>query len=126
MGQIKKKIDHEKNLTVYTVEGKVLGEEYEMTIRDFYEQGPITKNVLWDLSDAQLGHLESTDVLNISQTPRPFLSVREGGKTAIVAPADLAFGLARMYEANSTNEKSPFATSIFRAGDEALRWLSGN
>ncbi len=124
MGTIKKQIDQDKNLTVYTVEGKVLSDEYKNAIHEFYEQGPVTANVLWDLTKAQLDHLESSDVLIISQTPRPFLSAREDGKTAIIAPTDLAFGLARMYEFTSSEGEMPFDTKVFRTADEALQWLS--
>ena len=124
MGTIKKQIDKDKNLTVYTVEGKVLSDEYKNAIHEFYEQGPVTAKVLWDLTKAQLDHLESTDVLYISQTPRPFLSAREDGKTAIIAPTDLAFGLARMYEFTSSEGEMPFDTKVFRTADEALQWLS--
>ena len=42
-------------------------------------------------------------------------------KIAVVAPKDLSFGLARMYEAYSDNVPSDFV--VFRAVDAALAWL---
>ena len=44
-------------------------------------------------------------------------------KVAIVAPNDLVFGLARMYEVFSELEKVPWDLVVFRAVDAALAWL---
>jgi hypothetical protein len=46
-----------------------------------------------------------------------------GIKCAIVADRDLAFGLARMYEAYSKSEGIPVDRKVFREFDEACRWL---
>jgi 23S rRNA C2498 (ribose-2'-O)-methylase RlmM len=42
-------------------------------------------------------------------------------RVAIVAPEDVAYGLARMYEAYQAG--SPSQTRVFRAEAEALAWL---
>lgn len=123
MGTIKKMVDQEKNITVFSVVGDVTGEEYEQAICDFYEIGPTTKYVLWDLTEALLEHVKSSEVFGL-QIPRSAASKREGGKTAIVAPSDLAYGLARMYESGAADGELPFSTSIFRTPEEAMQWLT--
>ncbi len=44
-----------------------------------------------------------------------------GSRRAAVAPSDLAFGLARMYEALTQLEHGEF--QVFRTMNEAMEWL---
>lgn len=123
MGTIEKRVDIAENLTIFTVVGKVEREVYEKTFKDFYEKGPVTKFVLFDLTRSVVDHLDSSEVYSLAQTPRTCLGAREGGKTAIVAPSDLTFGLARMFEFTTGKEGLSFDTSTFRTTDEAMQWL---
>jgi hypothetical protein len=52
---------------------------------------------------------------------RQYLSTTATPKVAVVAPEDISFGLARMYEAFS--EEVPWEFEVFRAIDAALAWL---
>lgn len=124
MGKIEKRFDEEKSLTVFTVSGEVSADEFSQAIQEFYEKGPVTKKVLFDLTDSILDNLRSEEVLNISRTPRHIPEQRVGGKTAIVAPSDLAFGLARMYEFSSDPADIPFVIKVFRTMEEAKKWLA--
>ena len=121
---IEKRIEPEKSLTVLTVTGVVSADEFNRAIKEFYEKGPVTRKVLCDLTDSILDHVRSEDILNISRTPRQYPEPRIGGKTAIVAPSDLAFGLARMYEFTSDPAEVPFVIRVFRTKDEAMKWLA--
>ena len=56
----------EAGLTVYTAKGTISGEEVKSAIMDFYEHGPITRNVLWDLTLAVLTDLSTEDIRSIS------------------------------------------------------------
>jgi len=123
MGSITKHFDSEKDLTVYTVAGTVPAAVYATNIHEFYVVGPVTKHVLWDLTGAELEHLLPGDVQSIAKTPRKFLEDRAGGRTAIVAPNDLAFGLARMYEFTVDPAEVPVEVQVFRSAEEASRWL---
>ncbi|MDH3330325.1 MAG: hypothetical protein OEM01_13935 [Desulfobulbaceae bacterium] len=125
MGAKHKHFDPVNDLTVFMVEGKVPARDYEKTIHDFYHEGPLTKNVLRDLSLSELNHLERSDIVLISLTPRPFLAQGKGGKTAVAASSDPAFGLAKRYEFSSTMDMLPFEVSIFRSTGEAMKWLTG-
>jgi hypothetical protein len=126
MEGIEKSVNREAGLTVYTVQGTVSGEEIKNAVRDFYKHGPITRNVLWDLTQAVLTDLSAEDIRSISHVPRKSLELREGGKTAIIAPSDLAFGLGRMYQSSSPPEDLPFEIQVFRETEAAQQWLAEN
>ena len=49
--------------------------------------------------------------------------MREDGKTAIVAPDDVTFGLSRMYGILTEGQGPPFETRSFRSVEEAYQWL---
>lgn len=123
MGSVGKQIDRERNLTTYQVSGRVSAGEYARNIQEFYAIGPITKHVMWDLTRAELEHLREEDVRSIGETPRKFSEERNGGRTAIVAPTDLAFGLARMYEFISDPSEVLIEIQVFRSVEEATQWL---
>ncbi len=47
---------------------------------------------------------------------------KPGGRLAIVAPADISFGMSRMHEI-VTEFKSPYKIYVFRDAFSALKWL---
>ena len=123
MENIERRTDENAQLTIYTAKGSISGEEVKKAIRGFYEHGPITRHVLWDLSLAVLVDLSAEDVRQIAHVPRQSLELRQDGKTAIVAPSDLAFGLSRMYQTSSQPEALPFKVQVFRDSEAAHTWL---
>ena len=126
MEGIEKNINMKAGLTVYTAKGTISGQEVKSAIKDFYEHGPITSNVLWDLTLAVLTDISSEDIRSISHVPRKSLELRKDGKTAIVAPDDLAYGLSRMYQSSPPPDNLPFEIQVFRETEEAHQWLVGN
>ena len=122
MGKIKLKVDSQKDLTVFTVVGEVDSGEILNEIRKFYE-GEVTKYILWDLSESDVSKLTSSDVQKIAFTPPEYSKKRIGGKTAMVAPKNITFGLSRMYEMMKENQNLPFPTMSFRTCKEAYKWL---
>ncbi|MFA5719161.1 MAG: hypothetical protein WC952_15740, partial [Desulfobulbaceae bacterium] len=82
MGKIIKRVEPEKSLTIFTVSGEVSAEELAQAVDEFYK-GPVTRKVLFDLTDSILDHLSSDDVLNFSRAPRYIPEQRIGGKTAV-------------------------------------------
>jgi len=123
MESIERSVDKNAQLTIYIAKGTVSSEEIKTAISDFYQLGPVTRNVLWDVSQAVLTDLSTEDVHQISQVPRNFLELRKDGKTAIVAPDDLAYGLSRMYQGSSQPEELPFEVQVFRDSETAHKWL---
>ena len=124
MGSIQRQVDTTGQMTTFTVKGTVKLEDINHAIQEFYEKGPLTKNSVWDLTEATLDNLDSSEIYVFAQTPRPFLQMREGGKTAIITPTDLAFGLSRMFEYSVTSEAMPIDTKTFRTLEEALSWIN--
>jgi hypothetical protein len=124
MGKVDKQLIKDENLTIYAAHGSISGDDVKNAIRAFYEQGPVTKNVLWDVSLAVLQELSSEDVRQIAHVPRKSLDLRKGGKTAIVAPGDLAYGLSRVYQTSSGAEGLPFKLQVFRDAEKARAWLA--
>lgn len=122
MGKISVQVDYEKNLTVFTVIGEVEADEIKNEIRKFYE-GEVTKFVLWELSESDVSKLTFSDVKDIASTPIEYSKKRIGGKTAIVAPEKITFGLSRMYDTMKDIQKVPFPTMSFRTYDKAYNWL---
>jgi hypothetical protein len=124
MGNIERRTDENAQLTIYTAKGNISGEEVRVAIGDFYEHGPITRNVLWDVSQAVLNDMSAEDIRQIAHVPRQSLELRKDGKTAIVAPSDLAFGLSRMYQISSQPEPLSFEVQVFRDSEAAHKWLA--
>lgn len=123
MGNINKHIDIANDLTVFTVEGKLSADEVQKSISEFYD-GVVTLNVLWDLSGCDASGIQSSEIQDIAQVPRKDAGLsRPGGKTAIVATADIMFGLSRMYELLTQITNPEFETRSFRTIAEAHRWL---
>lgn len=46
-----------------------------------------------------------------------------GGRWAVVAPGDLVYGMARMYQL--IRSEAPYELGVFRSPDEAAYWLAG-
>jgi hypothetical protein len=114
----------ENNLLILVHAGTTTDEEFQAFYRSLFESGSIdpSMNLLVDLREADSSP-RSPEVLNqfaefVEQT---FSKSSTIPKVAVVAPKDLSFGLARMYQvfANSV----PWNFVVFRAMDAALAWL---
>ena len=77
-----------------------------------------------DVSQAVLIDISAKDVSQIAHVPRQSLELRQDGKTVIIAPSDLAFGLSRMYQTSTQPEPLPFEVQVFRDSEAAHKWLA--
>jgi hypothetical protein len=114
----------EHNLVILEHSGKISDEEFLAFYKGLY-QGDISiasMNLLVDLREADSSP-RSSDVLHqfADFLQSSFESVTTHPKVAVVAPRDLSFGLARMYEAFA--DSIPWDFTVFRTIDEALTWL---
>jgi len=110
------------DITVRKIIGVATAEEILEAVREFYA-GQITKNVIWDVSSGSLADLTSKDVRNIMELVRVYSHTRTGGKTAIVAPADLEYGIARMLSILGELIRIPIETETFRTLSDAAKWM---
>ena len=122
MKHVGKRYEVASDLTIFTVIGPVTHSEIKEAIDEFYE-GVASKNVLWNLAGGNFELISDTDIQDLSKIPKAQFMARKGGKTAIVADKDLAYGMARAYEARTHIDSLPFDTKVFRTIEDAYQWL---
>jgi hypothetical protein len=120
---IRSYIDEDKDLTIFTVTGRLSFDEVMPVVKDFYDGNP-TKNVLWDLTDIKEVQVTSEEVrLIVSYGPRYEGKRASAGKTAFVVQKEVLFGMSRMFEIQSNMKNVPYTIEVFRNRDEAYQWL---
>jgi hypothetical protein len=124
MGRINIISDATKNRTKFSVEGSITIIDVLNAIRNFYEGGAVTKNVLWDLTNGKAKEIQSSELENIVNLRKGFAHLRKGGKTAILAPADIEFGMSRMVELMTDFKEETIETRVFRTMENTKQWLS--
>jgi hypothetical protein len=114
--------DPRARITTLTAVGPLTADELIAALGEYYEGSP-TPLAVCDLSAAKLALLTADDIARIVAFTIVRAEVRAGGKTAILAPGDLEYGMARMYEVLCELRKHPVVIRAFRERDEALAWL---
>jgi hypothetical protein len=114
--------DPDSNITTATGIGRVTASDLWAALDKFYDDSP-TLLALCDLSQADLSSLSGQELKQIVEFTKSRAAVRRGGRTAIVAPEDLQYGMARVYQSLAEIHRHPVAIRAFRAGEEALQWL---
>ena len=122
MKHISKQYEASSALTIFTVIGPVTPAELAEAINEFYE-GITSKNILWDLTRGDFSLISNTDIQDLVKIPKAQYLARKGGKSALVADKDLAYGLARIYKSRTAMDPLPFETKVFRTMEEAHQWL---
>jgi hypothetical protein len=122
MAQIKIKTEKGNDLTFIVLLGKVTSDTINNALKSFYGSA-ITTKVLWDFSNCDVTELEGGDLCHFVETAKRYGHQRIGGKTAIVTPSDIAFGIARMFKSRTEMDGYPVQAEIFRTKKEALAWL---
>ena len=83
----------------------------------------IDADVLWDLSKGELSHFAISQFDEFIRLRADVAKYRPGRKTAVFAPVDTEFGLARMIEGLTPEGQTPFR--VFKDRQGALDWLKG-
>lgn len=121
---IKCRFEEAAGLVVFVHRGVVPDKEFLSTYRVCHQDPRFKKtfHVLVDLREAKSGVRSPEALRSIAEFRRQWLDNPDvAPKVAIVAPADISYGLARMYEAYS--DAMPFHFVVFRAVEAALAWL---
>ena len=106
----------------------VTGETSRSEIADgiadcFSDQPDRFPDVIWDFADADLSRLTTDDVMDLVSISESYRDRRPlQGKTAIVAPTDLVYGLGRMYKTLS-NRGDSGRIRVVRCREDALSWI---
>lgn len=109
-------------LTICTVTGQMTRNEVPSFLEDFYESP--TRDILWDLRQADLSMIENKDVEDWVKFARDRASPgRKMGKTALVADSDPEYGYMRMTDLISEMMQVPLHVKTFRSMQEAMVWI---
>ncbi|OPY77217.1 MAG: hypothetical protein A4E65_02815 [Syntrophorhabdus sp. PtaU1.Bin153] len=111
------------DVTVKKIIGALTVDEWLRDVDDFFLSHHVTKNLVLDLSEGSLEHLTYDDIIRITDRVRMYAHSRAGGKTAIVAPTDLEYGISRILGAFAKIRAVPFDTQVFRTLSEAAEWI---
>lgn len=114
----------ENRLAIVVHSGTVSDKEFLSFYKSLYQDSGFDKsfNLLVDLSKAESSARSSSALYEQADMIRKqYADTAAKPRVAVVAPKDLSFGLARMYETFSSEMSWEFA--IFRTDKAALDWL---
>ncbi len=121
---IKYQLKPDERLVILIHVGAVPDDEFLSFYKALYEDSRFDKsfNILVDLRQTESSVRSSATLNDFADFIRKqYVSTTARPKVAVVAPEDISFGLARMYETFSADV--PWEFSVFRAADAALAWL---
>ncbi len=122
MSAIITNINRDADLTLHSIEGDITWEDIVVTIEEYYLGQPTTF-VIWDYTGAGPSHCSEENIRSIAQTAGQYAQSRAGGKTALVLPKDLQFGVGRVFESYAELADMPVTVRSFRLMAEAAAWL---
>ncbi len=109
-------------IVVTTVEGEVTAEDLAQHAEALAKDPRArSSDELADLTHVTGGPAPTEAVRRMGEQLRETDTNRRGGKFALVAPADAAFGMARLYQVH--REHADIQIRVFRGLEDALRWL---
>ena len=117
-------VDEKQNLTIHKCSGNLTEQEILDTIHSFYDGDP-TLYTLWDFTNASMSGISPRAITKMFALIQKLGPGRRGGKTAVVAPEDLEYGMARMFQIMSDVNDFPFKIKVFRYFGDASQWLLG-
>ena len=124
MGRIQILYDKKNDLTKFIITDNITSIDVTNSIKKFYEGKNITKNILWDLTLGRVENIRTPELDAIVTLRKKYAHLRNGGKTAILAPEDLKFGMARMVEMMTPIEEEVIETRVFKTMEEINSWFS--
>ena len=105
--------------------GTITGDDVLKEHEQFFSAGQWHPglNALVDFSDADLSEAQNSVIKRVARYFENFLKANPTNsvKTAIYAPADFPFAIARIYEAMAT--QAPQTVQVFRDLSDAKTWL---
>jgi hypothetical protein len=114
----------DERLVILVHVGAVTDDEFLSFYKALYEDTLLDKsfNLLVDLRQTESSVRSATALNKFADfVRRQYVGTTARPKVAVVAPEDISFGLARMYEAFSS--AVPWEFVVFRSADDALAWL---
>ena len=102
--------------------GLITAEELRTAAVDFVREAP-TRLALWDFTDADFSALPVAGLVAVFDAVVPYMSNRQGGRSALLFNSPVGFGLGRMSEAFAEVRGYPCQIRAFRDWADAMRWL---
>jgi hypothetical protein len=120
---IRVNVDEKRELVEVVFAGELTRSEFAELMDHYFREPYSTSPIgLFDLTDVTGVDVSAESVRDAARRAEQYVDSRlEGGKLALVAPRDLLFGMARMYEILRAD--SPVEVRVFRERDEAESWL---
>lgn len=122
-------VDQERRRVVATATGDLGAEDFFVYQRDAWGGAGVGGyDEIVDMTGAsRIREATPERVRELAQLAASMDVPRAASRLAIVAPADLAYGLGRMYEAFRGLARSPATktVAVFRTRAEAEAWLAG-
>lgn len=118
---IKYRILPEQKLIVMCIWGKTTVEEVLDFSRDLRSDPDFSQSHDAILDNTNIENAFSRDDIEILSIQRVDTS-KPSGRLAIIAPADITFGMSRMHEI-VTESTIPYKIYVFRDAPSALKWL---
>jgi hypothetical protein len=121
------RLDHDRRMVLAEGRGLVTSEEVFRYQLDVWSRPEVAGyNELVDMSAAtEIREGPPDRVRALAKLAASMDAPDRKSKMAIVAPQDLAFGVARMYQAHrELNEMSTKKVGVFRDRESAYRWLA--
>ena len=114
----------EYNLVVSRQVGTIDDEEFQNSYRSLFEDTGFkpSTNLLVDLRQADSSRRSQEAIQGFARYMKEWVQkVAKKSRVVVIAPKDVSFGLARMYEAYSESAHIEFA--VFREAGAALEYL---
>ena len=111
------------SLIVLSLEGDIDVNEFLKTLRGFAAGEIKYRNVIWDTTQGSVGELDPSVIRDITDFLKKGLGMRQGGKTAVVAPEDLNYGIGRVLQAYTDLGDLLVEYRTFRSLEDAMAWM---
>ena len=122
MARIDKRIDAEKDLTIYKVNGELSTEEL-LRLNNEFLTGQSTEKIIFNFMNGSLKNISAEVFKQEIISSKSRTEKRKEIKVAIIANKDIDFGMGRMYAAYIEMEDLGVTISVFRTQSETLKWL---
>jgi hypothetical protein len=111
-----------QDLTIIKATGDIQPGEPLETIKAFYDGKP-TKDCIWDFRAVSMSQMSTDEIQLILDHAMKNILKRQSGKTALIAPEDHDFELARTTSTIGALKDVPWELQAFRTLEEAAEWL---
>lgn len=101
------------------VRGEPSAAQFRSVLVHNYE-GEVPRDIVWDVRSGSAGALDTRSVRTMAELIRDRARLRVGGRTAVIAPRDLDYGVSRMVESRVMAMRLPITYQTFRTVEEAL------